>query len=315
MPVKKIILCGPPEAGKTTLKQVFFENANPLQFLSIPLEPTKGFETTVYSMLSEELAVFDLGGQEIERWLILDQSVFQAADFIILVIPVTTILKDIEIFIGRISYVVKNQCPDVKMFLLYHKRDLLPAVKVTQRWKQLQQFLDTKFPDLSHSLTIYVTSITEEFFFQSLSVFTQILTKILPTISLTVTPESFEIAETSLRILLNLDVNTKCHVEYLKSQFSLKQEQADQIFQHLVSLKFLQPLSIGEHSPNQEKMLSPQSPINSGKVFQLSERAQMLIKSIKRQLLHPEDISPAISASQKIFSALSSLSIKNKGIF
>ena len=60
----KIVLIGPPGTGKTTIKKVYFEMANPLMLLEHTLEPTKGINSCVYSIFDVSLGVFDLAGQE-----------------------------------------------------------------------------------------------------------------------------------------------------------------------------------------------------------------------------------------------------------
>ena len=63
----KIILVGPPEGGKTTLRKIFFEGENSSRILEYTLEPTRGYESILLD-LRKKIGIFDLGGQENQRW-------------------------------------------------------------------------------------------------------------------------------------------------------------------------------------------------------------------------------------------------------
>ena len=62
----KIVFIGPRNAGKTTLRKIFFEGEEPNQFLINPLEPTQGMENIIFN-IGEEIVVFDLAGQQNEQ--------------------------------------------------------------------------------------------------------------------------------------------------------------------------------------------------------------------------------------------------------
>ncbi|MHA1844461.1 MAG: hypothetical protein ACTSWE_09400, partial [Promethearchaeota archaeon] len=67
----KLIFIGPPGAGKTTLRKIFFEGENTKKLLEYALEPTYGEESIILRLpkIHEEIGIFDLAGQENERWL------------------------------------------------------------------------------------------------------------------------------------------------------------------------------------------------------------------------------------------------------
>ena len=58
---KKIVIIGPPNAGKTTLRKIFFEGENSTSLLENSLEPTHGVESIILK-LKEEIGIFDLAG-------------------------------------------------------------------------------------------------------------------------------------------------------------------------------------------------------------------------------------------------------------
>ncbi|MHA1369439.1 MAG: hypothetical protein ACTSRA_07000, partial [Promethearchaeota archaeon] len=64
---KKIIFIGPPGAGKTTLRKIFFEYEFADKLLKHDLEPTYGLESIIVDY-GEKIGVFDLAGQENEKW-------------------------------------------------------------------------------------------------------------------------------------------------------------------------------------------------------------------------------------------------------
>ncbi|MFX1594138.1 MAG: Rab family GTPase, partial [Promethearchaeota archaeon] len=68
---KKIIFVGPPGAGKTTLRKIFFEGESSTKLLEYALEPTYGEESLILRLpgLNQNVGIFDLAGQENERWL------------------------------------------------------------------------------------------------------------------------------------------------------------------------------------------------------------------------------------------------------
>lgn len=87
---KKIIFVGPPGAGKTTLRKVFFEGESSSKLLDYALEPTHAKESVILQ-LSENVGVFDLAGQENTRWFETDdKEIFYDTKILIVVIDITT---------------------------------------------------------------------------------------------------------------------------------------------------------------------------------------------------------------------------------
>ncbi len=294
---KKIIFCGPAGAGKTSLKQIFFEKANPLRLLTTTLEPTKGFETSIYRQLHNEIAVFDLGGQENNRWFGQDQEIFQGADFVLCVCSVTSPLNGIVAFLYGLSRTMRNQCPDAKLLFLYHKRDLVPAGELTQRIKALRQFFKLKIPDIVNQV-IYVTSIAESFFFVTYRIFAEILTKIITSEKFYVKNETYQQAELSLRILLEFQPEVKYHINMLISRFHISPDDAHQALNKLNDMRLVEFFPI----PNVKILES----------FKLTPQAQVFITSIKRNLIYPNKLANNIRSSRRIFDLFAQLK-KAKG--
>ncbi len=295
---KKIIFCGPAAAGKTSLKEIFFEKANPLRLLNATLEPTKGYERGVYHQIQNEIAVFDLGGQENKRWFGEDQRIFEDADFILCVCPVTTPLNEIAAFIYLLTHTIRTQCPDGKLIFLYHKRDLIPVVELTQRIRSLRQFFKLKTPEILNQFTLYVTSIAEPFFFATYRIFAEILTKILTRQNIFLKTESYQQAELALRILLEFQPGVKFHINILISRFHVSLYDAHQALSKLNGMEFVNFFYI----PNVKILES----------FRITEQARIFITSIKRNLIYPNKLANNIRSSQRIFDLFSQLK-KEKG--
>ncbi len=288
---KKIIFCGPPKAGKTTLKEIFFEKANPLRLLTTALEPTKGFERSLYSQLHNEIAVFDLGGQENDRWFGKDQEIFQCADLIIYVCPVTVPLDAVTTLLLLLSRTIYNQCPNAKLLFLYHKRDLLPVVGLAQRIKQLRQFLKVKSPELLNQMTMYITSIAEPFFFATYRIFGEIFRKIIKLEGLLITPLTFRQAELALQILLEVQTDVKYHISLILSRYHLLPDEALLVLDRLNSMNFVEFFCV----PNAKILDS----------FQLTVQAKFFITSIKRNLVYSNKLANNIRSTQKIIEIFS----------
>ncbi len=295
---KKIIFCGPAAAGKTTLKQIFFEKANPLRLLTTTLEPTKGFETSIYHQFQNEISVFDLGGQENKRWFGEDQQIFQDADFILCVCPVTTPLNELVTFIYLLTRTLSKQCPEAKLFFLYHKRDLIPVVELTQRIKSFREFIKLKAPEILIQFTLYVTSIAEPFFFSTYRIFAEILTKILTREGYYLKSETYQQAELALRILLEFQPEVKFHINILISRFHISPSDAHQVLNKLYDMKFVEFFNM----PNIKILES----------FRITPQAQVFIKSIKRNLIYPNKLANNIRSSQRIFDLFAQLKKQKK---
>ncbi|GAB4326944.1 MAG: hypothetical protein Kow0069_33680 [Promethearchaeota archaeon] len=120
----KVVFVGPSAVGKTTLRRVFFEQANPLTLLSHPLEPTFGVETEVYDLGKVVAAVHDLAGQELERWLASDDA-FSFADVLVVVLDAREEFTTNETTWKRVEAHWRATCPKAKVIVLFHKVDLL----------------------------------------------------------------------------------------------------------------------------------------------------------------------------------------------
>ncbi|MBD3195746.1 MAG: hypothetical protein GF317_11860, partial [Candidatus Lokiarchaeota archaeon] len=106
----KIVLLGPPESGKTTIEKVFFQRVNPFSLLNTPLEPTRGINSTSFSLFSSQLGIFDLAGQELDNWFSTQKEVFKETNIIICVFDILNSLEQIISILIKTIKICKEKC-------------------------------------------------------------------------------------------------------------------------------------------------------------------------------------------------------------
>lgn len=168
---RRILIIGPPAAGKSTIRRVFFEDGSPKELLEAPLEPTRGIENYAYNWLDVTAGIVDSAGQEIERWLGLDsQLAFSESDSIIFVIDVqkfqeyeNQIMEDLlSALEAKEKYAFKSQ---FNIFL--HKIDLIEADKQEEILGQIKRKINNYLEEHGRKkdmilLKYYYTSIKGE---------------------------------------------------------------------------------------------------------------------------------------------------------
>ncbi len=168
---KKLIFVGPSGSGKTTLRKIFFEGESASRLLDYALKPTYGEESLILSLIDGNIGIFDLAGQENERWFTTeDKSIFQNAGIILTVIEIDTPNKEILSFVRRVIKVRDEMAPECNIYLLIHKIDLVQYIEVSAKRRELfnllKEFTINK---------IYFTSIKNPFFTQTFSYFVEII--------------------------------------------------------------------------------------------------------------------------------------------
>ena len=170
---KKIIFIGPPGAGKTTLRKVFFEGENSNKLLEYALEPTFGEESLIMRLpgISEEIGVFDLAGQENERWLNSDdKDVFYNTKVVILVMDASLSLDYIRDFIKKVLEVRDELIFSTIVYVLMHKIDLITPKKI----EEIKAIIRSEFPKTDLTKFIF-TSLKKRYFKQTFSYFIEIM--------------------------------------------------------------------------------------------------------------------------------------------
>ncbi|TFF63464.1 MAG: hypothetical protein EU521_01570 [Promethearchaeota archaeon] len=198
---KKILLIGPPGAGKTTIKQIFFEKVNPIILLSDKLPPTRGIDSKVYTLYDYELGVFDLAGQENENWFSQERGVFSNSNLIICVFDINTYFKEIQYFFNKLIKLYEeiklNNCTIVVFF---HKVDLIEKLLLHRKIKAFDEFIKNEIAKRK-MISIYPTSIAPDFFLETYDYIAKILSQFLSVKSLQENGTKFKAFRKSLEIL------------------------------------------------------------------------------------------------------------------
>jgi len=174
----KLILTGPPGAGKTTIQRVYFEMANPLKLLNFSLEPTKGAISNVFSYFNKEFAIFDLAGQENNNWFTHERGIFNGSSAIICIFDIKNSLEFIFQFLIKVFKLQKDlglrRC---KIIIFLHKIDLIGLSYINLKIKKIKEFYKLNYAD-GRNFNIYMTSITDDFFFQTYKIILEIINQI-----------------------------------------------------------------------------------------------------------------------------------------
>jgi len=174
---KKVIFVGPSGAGKTTLRKIFFEGENASKLLEYALEPTYGEESLILRLpgLNEEVGVFDLAGQENQRWLESDdKSIFIDAKIILIIIDITAEFDLILDFMKKVIDIRNEITPDSFVYVLMHKIDLVGHKKI----RDIRTGVRSSFPK-EKAMKILFTSLKKQYITQTFSYFIEILKKCL----------------------------------------------------------------------------------------------------------------------------------------
>ncbi len=170
---KKIVFVGPSGAGKTTLRKLFFEGENSTKLLEYALEPTYGEESLILRLpgIKEDIGIFDLAGQENERWLSTDEnSIFYGTKVIIVVIDISSSLEDILNFINRIIEIRNELTPETLIYVLLHKIDLVREKRI----RDINAGINNAFRS-EKLIKFLFTSLKKKYFTQTFSYFIEIM--------------------------------------------------------------------------------------------------------------------------------------------
>lgn len=161
----KLVFVGPSAAGKTTIRKVFFEGESSSKLLEYALEPTFGKESLIFSLFEEDIGVFDLAGQENQRWFKSeDKNIFLNTSVIIIVIDSTSDIKKIINFSQTILKLRKELAPSSKVYLFLHKIDLLDEIEMHILKREINDYIkDLKFTK------VFFTSIKSQYLIQTFS--------------------------------------------------------------------------------------------------------------------------------------------------
>ncbi|MHA1489662.1 MAG: ADP-ribosylation factor-like protein [Promethearchaeota archaeon] len=244
---KKIVIIGPSAAGKTTLKKIFFEGESSTKLLQYALDPTFGEESLILRLMKEDIGIFDLSGQENQRWLETEEkSIFLDTKVIIVVIDVKTRFKDIIDFIRKIITLRNNITPSSIIYVLLHKIDLIDDQQELRVIKdEIEKVLSNK-----SLIKIFFTSIEKKYFIQTFLYFVDILKTCLQNDVSARFLDSTRLNEI-LKLVYQLDKEIAISKTDLQIKLNLIEKDIDFLIENLVKKGHIQ-FSIS----NDEKILS-----------------------------------------------------------
>ncbi|MHA1805305.1 MAG: ADP-ribosylation factor-like protein [Promethearchaeota archaeon] len=231
---KKIVIVGPPEAGKTTLRKVFFEGENSVRLLKHALKPTYGIESLILR-LKDDVGIFDLAGQENKRWLETeDKQVFQNTEVMMVVFDAkTTDIREIIEFIKKIIQIRNKLSPHAIIFLLMHKIDLIDKKRMEQLRLEVNHAIRNE-----QQVKLAFTSIKKEYLTQTFSIFIEIL-KHCVTEEISPEKADFNLLKIAIEILYHVDQELAVSIRELQYRFNLTKEKLQEILEFLKDLGFI----------------------------------------------------------------------------
>ncbi len=231
---KKIIFIGPPEAGKTTLRKIFFEGEDARSLLEHGIEPTYGVES-ININFEDMVGVFDLSGQENQRWMETeDESIFFNTNAIIIVMDVKMTATEIIDFPLKIIKKRDELSPNSKIYLFLHKIDLINKSKL----QEINNILFNNFSNIAN-LSIFNTTIKEEEgYYRALSIFINILKNSL-NLESSSNQEEFENLNFELKILKFLNEKGVLIRNEILNYISIPETVFDSIIDRLITKEFV----------------------------------------------------------------------------
>ncbi|MHA1793426.1 MAG: hypothetical protein ACTSVI_12320 [Promethearchaeota archaeon] len=168
--MEKLIFVGPPGVGKTTLRKVFFEFESAEELLEFALDPTYGIESIVLNF-GQKIGVFDLSGQENDKWLDTEEKeVFYGSTYILCVVDVNMSSSEMVQFANKVCDLRREICPDSMIYFLVHKIDLISRDELKNLKERLVHDLDER-----NKFKMEFTSIKRRYFLHTLIIFREII--------------------------------------------------------------------------------------------------------------------------------------------
>jgi len=220
---RKLVFVGPPGVGKTTLRKIFFEGEHSSHLLKYSLTPTHGQESIILN-LKEDIGIFDLAGQENEKWLEgKGKKVFHDAENIIVVVEAKALFENIYNFTKKIIKIREEFYGFTYITLLVHKIDLLDKEELVIIIKKINESFKNEF-----NFSIEFTSITRDYFLHTYSVFINIISAALSEF-----PTLKKFDSSLLRIIIKVLSNFKdkniLSYNYLQEKSSLTNQKLNDV--------------------------------------------------------------------------------------
>ncbi|MHA1341016.1 MAG: ADP-ribosylation factor-like protein [Promethearchaeota archaeon] len=221
----KFVLVGPGGVGKTTLKRIFFEQADPIELLRESIEPTYGPETTQYQ-IGKQISVFDLAGQQLEEWLSQSKDIFEETDVLLLIVDSSEDLnKNIELM-KKVLEIREEICSNAIFGVFFHKIDLLVKKNRDKLAKKLKKYIDE-----DKKVYIFLTSINGKFFAETYLNFSYLIRKAIRRVEKNkIDSRIFKMALVNQFLL-----KKELEISYVSEILDLPEEEAQKILDDLES--------------------------------------------------------------------------------
>lgn len=237
---KKIVLTGPPDSGKTTIKTVFFHFGNPIMLLKDPMDPTRGINSSIFSIFDSELGIFDLAGQENKIWFTQEKEIFNKSNVIICIFDVRSSLESIISFLIDIIKIKKNfGLYECSIILFLHKIDLVNYSYVSHKITSINNFFETQYRS-GLNFQIYRTSIVKNYFFETYKIILDILNLILQKNLIPISNKEFCDLEIEIKIVISYESSSYYLIEDLKYKFELNDDEVNYHLNRLKKLGFIE---------------------------------------------------------------------------
>ncbi|MHA1452821.1 MAG: GTPase domain-containing protein [Promethearchaeota archaeon] len=280
---KKIVFVGPAGSGKSTLRRLFFEGESAFDLLSNPLEPTRGSEVFNYKM-KEEIGVFDLSGQELNKWLGQESDVFQQTDLILITLDATTEFALCLKLINQMHKIHKEKCPTASKYILWHKIDLLSS----KEFKALKDNIKR----LIERTSMYFTSIKNEHYLNTLNVVLDILDD-LQSKQIISTPYNFDTFRGLAALLNHLKKHKVANFIELTTSINVHQHDLAALLNRLTDQKYI-------HSKN----------YGADQVFYLSDSGETYYHDIVQKFLHKREVSDSRNLPNFAFPSVEDITLE-----
>jgi len=231
---RKLVFVGPPGAGKTTLRKIFFEGEHSSHLLKYSLKPTHGLESIILN-LNEDIGIFDLAGQENEKWLEgKGKKVFYDAENIIIVVEAKASIEDIYNFTMRIIKIREESSGFTYITLLVHKIDLLDKEELVIKRKKINKLFKRK-----SNLSVEFTSIIRDYFLHTYSVFINIISAALSELT-TLKKFDSSLLRTIIQVLSYFEDKNILSYDYLQEKSNVANRQLNNIIDILQKKKHIE---------------------------------------------------------------------------
>ncbi|KKN23113.1 hypothetical protein LCGC14_0908200 [marine sediment metagenome] len=181
----KICLIGKPEVGKSTIKKVIFEGADPNELILSPLEATIGLKFSIYDYMDTKVSLIDAPGQSLELILKDEQKqliAFGNSKAIIYIFDYPSWIKnsqDILDDVKNIYEINKKHEFGAKIILFLHKIDLLLMNKRFGNMLALIRRQIKKRLTLPIDIPIYFTSLHPNLIYTTYNAISNIISDFL----------------------------------------------------------------------------------------------------------------------------------------